>query len=221
MSDRGGDHDGRLVGVDPADMTVSSKPGRRIRVAIVAAHDIVDTGLRGILANVAGIELVDRHPPFGEVVDVVLYDSGAMALDADAHFLREVKNDPPVIMVARDLRPDLTSRAMVHGAVGSVSIEADAAEVLAAIREVAATGSMESSHLELGWEAALTLREVAVLSGVTSGYSNEDISELLFISPNTLKTYVRRAYAKIGVTTRSEAMAWCLQHGFDPPSVSR
>jgi hypothetical protein len=51
----------------------------------------------------------------------------AMVRDADAGFLREVENEPPVIVVAHDLRPDLASRALAHGAAGSVSIDADAA----------------------------------------------------------------------------------------------
>lgn len=189
-----------------------------IRVAIVAAHDIVDAGLRRILANATGIELVDRRRPFGDIVDVVLYDAMAMARDADAEFLSEVKNDPPIIIIAQDLRPDLASRALAHGAAGSVSIDADATEVIAAIREVARTGEVELNPPELGWEASLSLREVQVLSGITGGFSNQEIAELLAITPNTLKTYIRTAYRKIGVTSRTQAVNWCLQHGFEPAS---
>lgn len=192
-----------------------SVPGP-IRVAIIAAHDVIDTGLRGILVNATGIEPVERHPPFGDVADVVLYDALAMANDDLAGFLREVKNEPPIIVVAQDLRPDLASRAVASGAAGSFSIDADAAEIIAAIREVAGAGEMESDPPQLGWEAALTLREVQVLSGITKGYSNAEIADLLAISPNTLKSYIRTAYRRIGVTSRSQAVGWCLGHGFEP-----
>jgi DNA-binding NarL/FixJ family response regulator len=77
---------------------------------------------------------------------------------------------------------------------------------------------MQSEPQGLGWEAALTVREVQVLSGITMGFSNEEIAALLLISPNTLKSYIRSAYRKIGVTTRSQAVGWCLQHGFEPPT---
>jgi DNA-binding NarL/FixJ family response regulator len=190
---------------------------RNIRVAIVAAHDVVDVGLRGILANATGIDLVERHPAFGDVADVVLYDVMAMDGDSGADLLHELKSSPPVIVVARDLRPDLASRALVNGAAGSVSLEADASEIVAAIREVARSGEMSSHTPELGREAHLTLREVEVLSGITHGLSNEEIAGLLTIAPNTLKSYVRTAYRKIGVTTRGQAVGWCLQHGFEPP----
>jgi DNA-binding CsgD family transcriptional regulator len=33
---------------------------------------------------------------------------------------------------------------------------------------------------------------------------------------NTIKSYIRTAYRKIGVTNRPQAVLWCLQHGFDP-----
>lgn len=116
-----------------------------------------------------------------------------MASDEDAGFLREDKNEPPIIVVAHDLRPDLASRASAQGAAGSVSLDADAAEIVAAIRYVASSGEMPTTSHDLGWEASLTLREVQVLSGITKGYSNEAIAQLLGIKPNTLKSYVRAA----------------------------
>jgi DNA-binding NarL/FixJ family response regulator len=130
----------------------------------------------------------------------------------------KLKNQAPIVVVAHDLRPDLAARAVALGAAGSVSVDADASEIIEAIREVAWTGEMESSPPELGWEAALTAREVQVLSGIAKRYSNDDVASLLCISDNTLKSYVRTAYRRIAVDSRSQAVAWCLQHGFGPPA---
>jgi DNA-binding CsgD family transcriptional regulator len=44
---------------------------------------------------------------------------------------------------------------------------------------------------------------------------NRDIAELCALSPNTVKSYVRSAYRKMGVTRRAQAVGWCLGHGFD------
>ena len=38
----------------------------------------------------------------------------------------------------------------------------------------------------------------------------------MYLSINTIKTYIRSAYHKIGVSTRSRAMLWGLEHGFQP-----
>jgi two-component system, NarL family, response regulator LiaR len=49
---------------------------------------------------------------------------------------------------------------------------------------------------------------------VCQGLSNEEITERAFIAMNTLKTHIRSTYRKIGVTSRSQAVAWGLTHGF-------
>ncbi len=69
--------------------------------------------------------------------------------------------------------------------------------------------------------AELSPREIQVLSGITGGLSNAEICALLNLGHNTMKTYIRTAYRKIDVRTRSQAVAWCLQHGFEPPTDDR
>jgi DNA-binding NarL/FixJ family response regulator len=63
-----------------------------------------------------------------------------------------------------------------------------------------------------GPEAALTRRECDVLSLVAEGLSNQEIAERLFVTGNTLKSYIRSAYRKVGVRTRAQAVRWvCAQ----------
>lgn len=57
-------------------------------------------------------------------------------------------------------------------------------------------------------DARLTEREMSVLELVGSGLTNQDIADRLYLSVNTIKTYIRSAYRKIGVTRRSEAVLW-------------
>ena len=73
-----------------------------------------------------------------------------------------------------------------------------------------------SEQDRLGKDVGLTPREVEVLALITQGMSNQDIAERLYLSINSVKTYIRSAYAKIEVTSRSRAVAWCLQNGFAP-----
>ena len=59
----------------------------------------------------------------------------------------------------------------------------------------------------------LTERERDVLELITNGYSNQQISASLYLSINSVKTYVRSAYRKIGAETRSHAVIWGVRHG--------
>ncbi|WP_431841719.1 response regulator transcription factor [Calidifontibacter indicus] len=45
--------------------------------------------------------------------------------------------------------------------------------------------------------------------------SNEQITAVCYLSINTVKTYIRSAYRKIGVSTRAQAVAWAMRNGFD------
>jgi DNA-binding CsgD family transcriptional regulator len=55
-----------------------------------------------------------------------------------------------------------------------------------------------------------------VLSLITQGYSNNDIVDTTMLSINSIKSYIRSAYRKIGVTSRSGAILWGIDHGFQP-----
>ena len=68
--------------------------------------------------------------------------------------------------------------------------------------------------------ADLSPREVDVMRLVTNCYSNQEISETLYLSLNSVKTYIRGAYRKIGAPTRSHAVVWGVQHGLlDEPDT--
>lgn len=59
----------------------------------------------------------------------------------------------------------------------------------------------------------LSVREGQVVTLIARGYSNQEIAEELFLSINSVKTYVRSAYRRIGVSRRSQAVVWALTHG--------
>ncbi|CAN5386080.1 hypothetical protein BH11ACT8_BH11ACT8_34920 [soil metagenome] len=59
----------------------------------------------------------------------------------------------------------------------------------------------------------LTPREHDVIALVARGLSNQDIADELYLSINSVKTYIRSAYRKMGVTRRPNAIIWAAQHG--------
>ncbi|WP_246003438.1 response regulator transcription factor [Nocardioides aurantiacus] len=67
---------------------------------------------------------------------------------------------------------------------------------------------------QVAWssEHGLSPRETQVLLLIAQGYSNEGIARHLFLSINSVKTYVRTAYYKIGAQRRVQAALWVHQH---------
>ncbi len=61
--------------------------------------------------------------------------------------------------------------------------------------------------------AALTTRELQVLRAFSSNLTQREIGRELFLSFNTVKTYARSAYRKLGVSSRSEAVQACREAG--------
>ena len=62
----------------------------------------------------------------------------------------------------------------------------------------------------------LSDRESEILALITQGKSNAEVAKITFLSPNTIKSYVRTIYRKIGVSSRTQAVLWGVRHGFVP-----
>lgn len=196
-------------------------PEQPIRLAIVSRQEVVARGLTAMLADYPDrITVVALASVYSKAhgIDVVLYDSHGLhrSEGADLDHLIQ-KTDAKVLIYSRDMRPDLRARALARGADGWVSMSKHSPELVSAIELIADGKPLEEHQDWIGQEAGLSPREVEVLSLVTQGMSNQEISDRLFLTINTLKSHIRQAYKKIGVSSRAQAVAWCLQHGFAPP----
>jgi DNA-binding CsgD family transcriptional regulator len=67
-------------------------------------------------------------------------------------------------------------------------------------------GTLQANH-------GLSRRESEMLHLITCGLSNQEIADSLYLSINSVKTYIRSAYRKIDVTRRSQAVAWSVRRG--------
>jgi len=198
-------------------------PEQPIRLAIVSRQEVVARGVTAMLADFPDrITVVALASVYGRLkgVDVVLYDSHGLhrADGGDLDHLIQ-KTGAKVLVYSRDMRPDLRARAIARGADGWVSMSYHAPQLVEAIERVADGKPQEEQIDWIGHEAGLSPREVEVLSLVTLGMSNQDIADRLFLTINTLKSHIRQAYKKIGVGSRAQAVAWCMQHGFAPPDA--
>lgn len=62
----------------------------------------------------------------------------------------------------------------------------------------------------------LTDREQDVLALLSKGQTNKDIAQSLFLSVRTIEAHLRNIYGKLNVTSRTEAVLWAVQHGYEP-----
>jgi DNA-binding NarL/FixJ family response regulator len=216
--------------------------GSPVRLAVIGANHIVMRGIEALASDhhdrvrlVPGPRLDGPPgavgPPGlpGPEPDVVLYDAFSLGdlRDGETHEfdLLVKESSAAVVVLARDLRPDLAARALARGADGCVSLEADAEEIIATVEAAAAgelagdfaPGAGVGTAIRLGEAEGLSAREVEILGLITQGLHNTEIAERCFLSINSVKTYIRHAYRKIGVRDRSQAVVWCLQAGFAPP----
>jgi DNA-binding NarL/FixJ family response regulator len=198
-----------------------------VGVAAVNDFELVVAGVARLLEQFPDrLKVRDRliiGEPIEQPVDVALYDTygrAGIALPA----LRVLANTPEVRYVALfslDIGPDLVAEGRSAGASGFISKALTGDEIADAIVRVAsgepivaATVSPGpiSDHLDWpGRDADLTERESEVLAFVAQGLSNREIAAALYLSSETIKSYVARVFAKLGLRNRVEAANYVAQ----------
>jgi DNA-binding NarL/FixJ family response regulator len=112
-------------------------------------------------------------------------------------------------MLSRDATvPELT-RGLLAAARGEIVLPPSlAARALAAL--VRGEDPPRRLHVE-----PLTERERDVLTLLAQGMTNKDIAQSLFLSVRTIEAHLRNIYGKLDINTRTEAVLWAVQHGFE------
>jgi DNA-binding NarL/FixJ family response regulator len=204
---------------------------RPLRLAIVDDYAVVVAGVAAILAE-ERIDVVETgaSTPVVSDVDVVLYDTFAQiqgnGIDLE-DFVRD--SGAKVVVYSWNLNPQLIEQAMAGGASGYLSKVLTGPQIVAALERVVngevviMPGNEETSVGGAGdWpgrSAGLSPREAEVIALITQGLSNQDIADRMFVSINSLKSYIRTAYRKIGVERRAQAVLWGVRNGFEPDTL--
>jgi DNA-binding NarL/FixJ family response regulator len=161
--------------------------------------------------------LVARRNPRILLVDYHLGNKGAQS---GVELVRELRVDgvraPALVMTARP-EPGLNEAARAAGVQGTVLKRGQANDLLVALRRVVAgSGVFDPEHpraVEAGEGPPLSKREREVLTLVAGGKTNHEIAEQLGIGEETVKTLLARAYSKLGVRRRAEAVAAAHERG--------
>ncbi|WP_182524791.1 response regulator transcription factor [Nocardioides dongkuii] len=204
---------------------------RPLRLAIVDDYAVVVAGVSAFLAD-EGIDVVETGASTAVIsdVDVVLFDTFAQVEGRGVDLKDFVRDsDAMVVVYSWNLEPRLIQEAIDDGARGYLSKVLTGPQIVAALARVVRgeivilAGSEESSRDGDGdWpgrSAGLSPREAEVIALITQGLSNQQIAARAFLSVNTVKTYIRSAYQKIGVTRRSQAVLWGVRNGFEPDTL--
>jgi len=207
-----------------------------LNVVLVDDCDLATAGLRSILATYEDrVRLVDirqalAHPT---ALDVILYEPMGLSGMASS-VLRDLQSASEAhtavfSWVDRDQLPTPTARPclakrstasqLVVALEDLVAGRLTGPPVAAVSPEPTVVPEDEMTRPSLAKEVRagvdLTPREVDVIALITTGRSNLEISAHLGLSVNSVKTYIRTAYRKIGAERRSQAVLWGVSHGLD------
>lgn len=203
-----------------------------IRVVVVDDHAVVRSGLRLLLDREDEIVAVDEAANADEAIyrmiehkpDVLLIDvtmPGKSGIEAIPKLL-EASPSSRVLVLSMHDDPRYVRAAFAAGASGYVLKEAADAEVVSAIREVAAGGRYVNPALGARMVAAeaeehaeaqadpLSEREHEVLRMLALGHTNQEIAKALFISVRTAETHRAHIMQKLGLRSRAELVRYAL-----------
>jgi NarL family two-component system response regulator LiaR len=191
------------------------------RVALSNDYEIALLGLASMLSRTgAGRRPDDKR---GDVARprLILFDTFGRA-PADDVKLRAVieQNAAKVVVYSWDDYPEEAARrldvagylhkSMSAGALVAAIVALHDGDELSAVQDETGEPAITWPGQALG----LTEREAEMLTFIVRGLTNAEIAARCYLSINTVKTYIRTAYRKIGVSSRSQAVAWGFRNGF-------
>jgi NarL family two-component system response regulator LiaR len=210
-------------------------PSDRIRVVIVDDHLMVRRGLATFLKVYKKFELVGEADSGESAIklcaklqpDVVLMDMVMQSMDGAAATRLIRKQSPSTQIIALTSFKDeiLVKSALQAGAISYLLKGVSASELAQAIQAAYAgrpTISSEATEAlihAVSQDAApvpdLTEREHEVLLLMVEGLNNTQIAGRLVVRPSTVKSHVSSILAKLGVASRSEAVAMAVRNKLD------
>ena len=203
-----------------------TSPREPVRVLVVDDHPVVRAGLRALLEAQPGLRVVGEAGDGEEALaavaahspDVVLCDlrlgEGLDGVGVTETLRRTGAGAPAVVILTTyDHDADIV-RAVEAGAAGYLLKDAAPAEIVTAIERARAGETVLSPAMtERVVEtmrtrtAGLSERELDVLRLVADGASNKEVARALFVSEATVKTHLNHAFGKLGVDSRTAAVA--------------
>lgn len=198
------------------------------KVFLVDDHEIVRRGLADLLGNEPGIEItgeaasvsealarIPKSKPDVAVLDVRLPDGTGIEL------CRELLSTEPqlrCLMLTSYADDEALFTAIMAGASGFVLKQVLGNDLVSAVRTIAGGGSLLDSRTTAALmnrirrerdqndpTSALSEQEHTVFELIGEGLTNREIGERMFLAEKTVKNYVSRILAKLGIQRRTQA----------------
>lgn len=195
---------------------------RKIRILLADDHLVVRMGLAAIIGIEKDFELAGEAGNGGEAVrlaaeldpDVIIMDLMMPQLngvEATERIFRQNPDAKILILTTFGDSEDL-KRALDAGALGAMVKDSAHAELIDAIRATARgertlSPAIRSQLRSSTPQPDLTPRQIEILSYVAKGLNNREIAPLIGIGPDCVKAHLKTAFARLGATSRSEAVA--------------
>ena len=212
--------------------------GKPARLVICDDHELARAGLRAMLTDQRGFELVGEASNGQEALllcrrlqpDLALIDVRMPEMDG-LSTCRAVKQECPatsVILVTMHANPEYLFEALKAGAAGYVLKDVSQRELISAVQKVLHGESILNQELvarllqRLASETQsredlpagrLSPREREVLELLTKGQTNREIARKLTVSVSTVKIHVEHILAKLGVSDRTQAAVRAIETG--------
>jgi DNA-binding NarL/FixJ family response regulator len=189
--------------------------GHRTRVQVQHADPVVSAGLRFALKARFDIALCNDSK---NGADLVICDyNTALELVRQAPMDAHARPVPVLVFTEQD-REQAIRHALQAGVHGYVLCSIDIESLVSAVQTVALDRRFLSAEVARRMDGrtahdALTPREVEVLQLLAQGLANKEVSRLLGITPGTVKTHVATLIAKLGATSRMQAVSLAAQRG--------
>jgi DNA-binding NarL/FixJ family response regulator len=196
-------------------------------VAVVSRHALVRAGIAQLLSHdpdrAVVFDVAARDGHLGGQ-DIAIYDLAGL-VDSSANDLHHLlASGAPVVALEPHARTDLSEGALAAGVAAVVCMDVTTAELLDVLeRAVAGVRTppeerRRQTRAKLKAGFALSDRELDILDLIAQGHGNQQIGAELYLSVNSIKSYVRTGYRKIGARSRSQAVLWAVQHGLGHPA---
>ena len=209
------------------------------RVALVDDHSVVRAGLRFILEDEPGVEIVGEAGTADEAIeliartqpdiifmDISLPDGNGLDLTKR---IRRAHPETRVIILTLHEDEEYFMKALQAEAAGYVIKGSPAEDLLAALHSVSeggtylhpkVAGNLVARYLEQRGEVAfkdLSDREREVAEMIVEGLSNREIALRLSIRPTTVQTHRSHVMAKLGLRDYGELIRYAIRHGVIDP----
>ncbi|HEX9134406.1 MAG TPA: response regulator transcription factor [Ktedonobacteraceae bacterium] len=211
----------------------------KTRIMIVDDHEVVRMGMRAAFETEPDLAVVGEASNGAEALakmpvlapQLILMDVRMEKMNG-IEACREIKSRYPdvhILMITSYTDDDAVISSILAGASGYLLKHLSRAELLRSIRLVASGHSLIDANttkqaverLTQTPGSELTEREREVLALVARGYTNKQIADTLYVTEKTARNHVSHILEKLGLSRRSEAAAFAVEHKLVPPREQR